>query len=233
MTRATRRGSLAALALATSGRRRPDALGRALAQAYPAKPVKIVVPYPPGGATDILGRMVAAKLQELWGQPVVVENKPGASGVLGNDFVAKAAPDGLHRAAGHHGHRAERAADEAALRPVQGLHSRLAAGVQHQPAGGAGCRHAGQDRGRVLVALVKSQPGKHGYGSYGNGTSSAHPGREPVQARTPAIDLAHVPYKGSAADDERPAGRPGEHSLRRRGHRAHRSSPAARSRPWP
>ncbi len=66
----------------------------AWAQAFPARPVKIIVPYPPGGATDILGRMIAAQLQAAWGQSVVVENKPGASGVLGNDFVAKSAPDG-------------------------------------------------------------------------------------------------------------------------------------------
>ena len=62
--------------------------------AYPSKPIKVIVPYAPGGATDILGRMVAAKLQESWGQTVVVENKPGASGVLGNDAVAKSPADG-------------------------------------------------------------------------------------------------------------------------------------------
>ena len=66
----------------------------AWAQAFPARPVKIIVPYAPGGATDILARMVGTKLAEGWGQPVVVENKPGASGNLGNDFVAKSAPDG-------------------------------------------------------------------------------------------------------------------------------------------
>ena len=64
------------------------------AQAFPSKAVKIIVPYPPGGATDILGRLIAVKLQEAWGQTVVVENKPGASGVLGNDLVAKSPPDG-------------------------------------------------------------------------------------------------------------------------------------------
>src|SRR5216117_183153 len=64
------------------------------AQAYPTRPVRLMVPFPPGGATDIIGRLVAAKMQEVWGQPVVVENKPGAGTVVGTDYVAKSAPDG-------------------------------------------------------------------------------------------------------------------------------------------
>jgi tripartite-type tricarboxylate transporter receptor subunit TctC len=66
----------------------------AAAQAWPAKPIKFVVPYPPGGTSDILARAVGQKLQEKWGQPVVVENKPGATGNIGADYVAKSAPDG-------------------------------------------------------------------------------------------------------------------------------------------
>ena len=67
--------------------------GAAFAQ-YPSKPIKMIVPYPPGGTSDILARSVGQKLQELWGQVVVVENKPGATGNIGADFVAKAPPDG-------------------------------------------------------------------------------------------------------------------------------------------
>ena len=67
---------------------------QALAQGFPAKPVRLVVPFPPGGATDIIGRLIASKLQESWGQTVIVDNKPGAGSVLGTDLVAKSAPDG-------------------------------------------------------------------------------------------------------------------------------------------
>jgi len=68
--------------------------GNALAQSYPTAPVKLVVGFPPGGANDILGRLVGAKLQDAWGQPVLVENKPGANAIIATEFVAKSAPDG-------------------------------------------------------------------------------------------------------------------------------------------
>src|SRR5213594_1355434 len=64
------------------------------AQNYPTRAVRLMVPFPPGGATDIVGRLVAAKMQEVWGQPVVIENRPGAGTVVGTDYVAKSAPDG-------------------------------------------------------------------------------------------------------------------------------------------
>src|SRR3954469_14800907 len=64
------------------------------AQAYPAKPVRLVVPFPPGGSLDFAGRLIAQKLTEMWGQSVVVENKPGAGGNIGADYVAKSPPDG-------------------------------------------------------------------------------------------------------------------------------------------
>src|ERR1700686_4461350 len=64
------------------------------AQSYPSKPIKIVVPYPPGGFNDTLGRTLAAKFTEDWGQPVIVENKPGANTLIGSDYVAKSPADG-------------------------------------------------------------------------------------------------------------------------------------------
>ncbi|MEY2770188.1 MAG: hypothetical protein RIQ38_607, partial [Pseudomonadota bacterium] len=68
--------------------------GPAMAQAWPTKPIKIVVPFPAGGTSDVLARLVGQKMSENWGQPVVVENRPGSNGNLGADAVAKSAPDG-------------------------------------------------------------------------------------------------------------------------------------------
>src|SRR5713226_3270441 len=75
----------------------------ALAQSYPAKPIKIVIPFPPGNTMDIMTRLIGPKMTERLGQPIVAENRPGASGMLGLDFVAKAAPDGYTIAAGQGG----------------------------------------------------------------------------------------------------------------------------------
>ena len=68
--------------------------GAAGAQTYPNKPIRIIVPYAAGGTSDILARQIGPKMTEAWGQPVIVENKPGANGNVGADFVAKSAPDG-------------------------------------------------------------------------------------------------------------------------------------------
>ena len=167
----------------------------AMAQAFPNKPVRIIVPYPPGGGTDILGRMVAAKLQEAWGQTVVVDNKPGASGLLGNDLVAKAAPDGYTVLLG-----ITAIVQGATLfpklpydpykdfAPVSLLSNSTS--LLSVPASMPAKNLA------EFVALVKSQPGKHAYGSYGNGTS-AHIQGELLKAQA-GLDLSHVPYKGAA-----------------------------------
>src|SRR6195256_2062154 len=66
----------------------------ASAQTYPAKPIRIIVGFPPGGGNDIIARLVGAKMQEEWGQPVVIDNKPGANSIIAAEFVAKSAPDG-------------------------------------------------------------------------------------------------------------------------------------------
>ena len=82
--------ALAVLRLGLLGALLPDL---AAAQAYPMKPIRIVVPWAPGGSTDVLARLIGIKMSENWGQPAVVENKPGASGNIGSELVAKAAPD--------------------------------------------------------------------------------------------------------------------------------------------
>lgn len=182
--------------------RRRSLLGGALAlpfaaraQTWPAKAVKIVVPYAPGGATDILGRMVAAQLQNAWGQNVVVENKTGASGVLGNDAVAKSAPDGYTVLLGITA-IVQNASLIAKLPydPYKDLVpvSQLATSTSMLSVSAK----LGVKTLAEFVALVKSQPGKHAYGSFGNG-SSAHIQGENFKVQA-GLDLAHVPYKGSA-----------------------------------
>ncbi len=75
--------------------------GAAFAQAYPSKPVRMIVGFPPGGGTDVVARVISQKLSEWWSQPVTVENRPGATGTIGADFVAKSAPDGYTLIMGH------------------------------------------------------------------------------------------------------------------------------------
>ena len=75
----------------------------ALAQSYPAKPVKLIVTYPPGGSSDLLARVFGQKLSEIWGQPVIVESKPGAAGSIGMDYAAKQANDGYSFVVGNIG----------------------------------------------------------------------------------------------------------------------------------
>ncbi len=79
------------------------ACGTAWAQSWPAKPVKLIVTYPPGGSSDLMSRVYGAKLSELWGQPVVIESKPGAAGSIGMDFAAKQPPDGYSFVVGNLG----------------------------------------------------------------------------------------------------------------------------------
>ena len=167
----------------------------AAAQGYPKGVVKWIVPFPPGGPTDVVGRIVAQQLQELWGQPVVVENRPGAGTMIGTDVVAKSAPDGQTIGMVITAHMINPALNPATI-PYDTLkdlahvtqlvtqHLVLVANAA-VPFNSAG----------ELIAYAKANPGKLTYASPGTGTS-AHLAGELLRNET-GIDIRHVPYKGS------------------------------------
>ena len=165
------------------------------AHAFPTKPVRLIVPFPPGGATDIIGRLVAAKMQEVWGQPVVVENRPGAGTVVGTDFAAKSAPDGHTLGVVVTAH-----VINPSLRPnmpydtVRDLAAVGQISVQHLVI----AAHPSLVANNVaeLIALAKKNPGKLGYATPGSGTAM-HLSMELLKTQA-GIDLVHVPYKGGA-----------------------------------
>ena len=168
----------------------------AFAQAgFPSRPIKFIVPFPPGGATDLVGRLIANKLQESWGQNVLVENKAGASGMIGTEQVARAAPDGHTVLVAITTHIQNPAIFAKVpydplkdFAPVSQLClSYLVLVVKPDfPANNL----------KEFVALIKANPGKYSFGSFGTGSSSHIVGE--TFARKAGLDLAHVPYKGSA-----------------------------------
>jgi|APFre7841882724_1041349.scaffolds.fasta_scaffold00095_9 tripartite-type tricarboxylate transporter receptor subunit TctC len=167
----------------------------ALAQAFPSKPVRIVVPYPPGGGVDGIARPIAERLAQKWGQPVVVDNKPGAGTIIGAEFVARAAPDGhtllltTDSTITSNPHIYPKLPYDPVkdLAPVTQLIVLPQMVVAH-PSLAAGSL-------KELVALAKASPGIS-YGSYGSG-SQPHLLFEGLKRET-GIELLHVPYKGIA-----------------------------------
>jgi tripartite-type tricarboxylate transporter receptor subunit TctC len=182
---------IAALALAALGL---AAQAPALAQAFPNKPVTIVVPFPPGGTTDVLARTLGQKLTEAWGQPVIVENRPGAGATIGASAVAKAPADGytLLMGAVHHTIASSVYAslpydfqkDLAPVTTVAMVPNILSVGAAI-PASSV----------KELVAHAKAHPGKVSYGSNGQGTAQHLIGEQ--FAALSGTQLLHVPYKGS------------------------------------
>ncbi|KAI3595180.1 BUG/TctC family periplasmic protein [Cupriavidus necator H850] len=168
--------------------------GTAQAQAYPSKPIRLVVPFPPAGATDVLGRAIAQKLSEGLGQPVTVENRPGAGSTIGADVVAKAAHDGytLLLASG-------------SLAIASNLYSKLSFDilksftpislVGHVPHMLVVNPSVPANSVKELIALAKARPGQLSAASQGNGTLS-HLELEMFKIST-GVDILHVPYKGS------------------------------------
>ena len=166
------------------------------AQAYPTKPVHFVVPYPAGGYYDLLARVIGAKLSENWGQPVLVENRVGANGMVGTDFVAKSAPDGYTIIMGGIG--------PFGISP--GLYTKMAydpvrdfAPVIHvASAPNVLVVHPSVNARSVkeLIALARSQAGALTFSSAGSG-SSQHLSGEMFDSMV-GVKMTHVPYKGSA-----------------------------------
>lgn len=170
-------------------------IGIAGAQGFPSKPVKIIVAFPPGGGTDIVARLLGQKLGEAWGQPVVVENRAGASGTIGTELAARADPDGHtlfmatmgNMTANQHLYKMalDPLAAFAPITRVVDVHFVLMANPS-LPAANV----------RELIELAKKRPGEIAYGSSGPG-GAPHLAMELFKRRA-GVELIHVPYKGSS-----------------------------------
>ncbi len=166
----------------------------AIAQAWPSKPLRMIIPYPAGGATDILGRLISQKLSPLIGQPIVVENKAGASGNLAFDFVAKSAPDGYTLLTGTANMTIAPAFSSTLPYNVLTDYAPISQIVSSQnflvirptlPANNV----------RELIAYAKANPGKLTYGSSGIGTPLLC---IELLKSLAGINILQVPYKGDA-----------------------------------
>ena len=164
------------------------------AQDYPRKPIRMIIPYPPGGPTDILGRIVAQNLSERLGQQVVVENKPGASGMIGADLVAKAPPDGYTLLANASIHVINpslyKNATYDALKDFAPVSLIAEVPLVLVVAPGLEVKSV-----KELIALAKSKSGKLNFASSGN-AAAPHLAGEAFKIAA-GVDMQHVPYKGS------------------------------------
>ena len=168
----------------------------ALAQAWPSKPIRLVVPYPPGGSTDLLARTIGQKVGESLGQTIVVDNRAGAGGMLGSDIVARSAPDGYTLLLG--------------TGATHGLTLLLSKTVPYDPVKDFTAITAAVEvpiilcvhpsipvaTAKDLVDWAKKNPGKLAYGS--SGTGSPHHLSGELFKQVTGIDMVHVPYKGAA-----------------------------------
>jgi tripartite-type tricarboxylate transporter receptor subunit TctC len=187
-------GVMAALLLGAAQAASPDSTPAPTATGYPSRPIRLIVPFPPGGSTDILARVLGEKLAQGLAQPVVIDNRPGAGGSIGAEAVARAAPDGYTLMMGHLGTLAVNPAIYKNLPydPVKSfapvslmaiVPSVLVVNPSLPVASAA-----------ELVAYAKAHPGKLAYGSAGNGSTS-HLTTEYFKLIT-GTDILHVPYKG-------------------------------------
>lgn len=166
------------------------------AASYPSKPIRLVVPFTPGGSSDILARAIGQKLNEAWGQPVVIDNVPGAGGAIGADKVAKANADGYTLLMGHIGTLAVNKSLYPNL-PYDPIKSFApVAWVARVPNVLVVHPSVNAKNLKELVALAKSKPGQLNYGSGGNG-SAANLATEYLKLEA-GISLLHIPYRGTA-----------------------------------
>jgi len=169
--------------------------GGALAQGWPNRPIRMIVPYTPGGYTDLMARLVGQKISDALGQPIIFENKPGANAIIGTDVVAKAAPDGYTFGTVIAAH-----AVNATLNPklpydtlkdfsyvsLMSVAPLIMIAHPSLPANNV----------QELIALAKAKPGELNFASSGVG-AAAHLTMEMFKSRT-GIDMQHIPYKGTA-----------------------------------
>ena len=184
--------TVAALALTNAGVQAEDN--------YPSRPVQLIIPFAAGGPTDIVGRIMGAKMGQLLGQQIVVEDKAGAGGNIGADFVAKSSPDGYTLLFA--------TVSTNAINPGLYKHMPYDAVRDFAPIGRVGVTptilmvnpSVPATDVKSLVALIKANPGKYNYGSSGLG-SILHLCGEEFKALAGGLDIVHVPYKGSAPMD--------------------------------
>ncbi len=171
------------------------AVAPAQAQTYPDRPIKLVVPYAPGGSTDLLGRTVAAKMSESMGQTIIVENRGGGGGMIGSELVARAAPDGYTFLVGTGATHGIVKFTSKALNydPVKDF-TALTEAVE-VPIVLAVHTSVPANNAMEFVEYVKKNPGKISFGS--SGTGSPHHLAGELLKQITGIDMIHVPYKGA------------------------------------
>lgn len=175
-TTSLRRCALAVFVLASAA---------AFAQSFPSKPVRIIVPFPPGGGADSLARIMQPSLTKLWGQPVLIENKPGASGHIGADFVAASEPDGYTLLMSSTASVTEKNVGSFAPVTLVSASPYVVVANPKVPARNV----------RELIDYARKNPGKLTFGSSGTGAAS-HLSAELFKSLA-GIDMLHVPYKGT------------------------------------
>jgi tripartite-type tricarboxylate transporter receptor subunit TctC len=172
------------------------ALSAAAQGTYPSRPIKWIVPYTPGGITDSVTRLVTQKLQESLGQPIVIENKPGANSIVGAEAAAKSAPDGYTfvTVIGGHAANATLYAGKLPFDPVKSFAPVSLVAIA--PLIMVAANDFRPQDMKELIAYAKANPGKVSFGSSGVG-AAAHLTTELLK-QTSGIDMVHVPYKGTA-----------------------------------